>query len=75
MESLLENCQMGVQQVEVTYTHPLNERAREEKETKMTSVFRAGGLEGRGASLRKEEAEMGTGQGSSAHSVWGLWAL
>lgn len=56
----------------VTYTHHLNERAREEKETKMTLVFRAGGLGGRGASVREEEAEMGTGPGSSAHSVCSL---
>lgn len=38
----------------------------------MTAVFRAGGLGGGGGSPRKEEAEMGTGPGSSAHSVWGL---
>lgn len=38
----------------------------------MTSVFRAGGQGGRGVSLRKEEAAMGTGPGSSAHSIWGL---
>lgn len=41
----------------------------------MTLVFRGGGLGGRGASLRKEEAEMGTGPGSSAHSVCSLQAL
>lgn len=38
----------------------MNERATEEKETRMTSVLRARGLGGGGAGLRNEEVQMGT---------------
>lgn len=41
----------------------------------MTSGFRAGGLGGGSAILREEDPEWGLAKGSSAHSVWGLWAL
>lgn len=76
MKSLLENHQIGVMRYwgHLRYTYHLNQRAREEKETRMTSVFRARGWGGGGASPRNEEAEAGTSQGIQC-SVWGLWAL
>lgn len=66
MDSLLENHRMGVPwrveegicNVLITLTDE-----QERKERKMTSACRAGGLEDAGAKLRKEKAEMGTGQG------------
>lgn len=57
------------------YTCYPNERAKEEKERKMTSACRVGAWEVEVPGSGRRKLKWGVAKWSSAPSVWGLWAL